>query len=419
MAAGGRGPLGRVEFTSLLAFSMALAALGIDLMLPAFGAIRADLGLDAESTAVAGLVTTYFLGLAIGQLAYGPLADRYGRRSALFLGYAVYALGALATAVSSSLELLLISRFVWGLGAAGPRVVTLAVVRDSFEGEQMARTMSFVFAVFIIVPVVSPTVGAALVAVASWRWVFGFCVLAVLAMALWGLRLPETLRDDYRIPLRFGRIAQATRLVVSNRQTVAYTLAMTALYGVFASYLGSAELIFGAALRRADAFPLLFGIVAAVMGCAMLANASIVERVGTRRLAHMVLIVYVVMAIGLVALAVVTAGRPPLVAFMVGLAAMLSGHALLIPNFNTIAMAPMAAVAGTASSVTGAVQVAVGALLGAVLDRAFDGTVLPISLGFLGYGVVALALVLWAERGHLFQPLVAPQPAHQPVHADV
>lgn len=419
MVAGGRGPLGRVEFTSLLAFSMALAALGIDLMLPAFGAIRADLGLGEESTAVAGLVTTYFLGLALGQLAYGPLADRYGRRSALFLGYAIYALGALATAVSSTLELLLISRFVWGLGAAGPRVVTLAVVRDSFEGEQMARTMSFVFAVFIVVPVISPTIGAALVAVASWRWVFGFCVLAVLAMALWGMRLPETLRDEYRIPLRLGRIAQAARVVVSDRQTVAYALAMTALYGVFASYLGSAEIIFGATFDRADAFPLLFGIVAAVMGCAMLANARIVERVGTRRLAHVVLITYVVMATGLVALAVLTAGRPPLVAFMVGLAAMLAGHALLIPNFNTIAMAPMAAVAGTASSVIGAVQVAVGALLGAVLDRAFDGTVLPISLGFLGYGVVALALVLWAERGRLFRPLVAPQPAHPPAHADV
>ena len=402
--------VGSKEFIALLAMSMALAALGIDLMLPAFAAIRADLGLGPQSTAVAGLVTTYLLGLAAGQLVYGPVADRYGRKTTLYAGYALYAVGALAAAVSPSLELLLLSRFVWGLGAAGPRVVTLAIVRDTFEGDRMSRAMSFIMAVFILVPILAPSVGAAVAAVVSWRWLFGVCVAAVALVAFWARRLPETLREEHRRPLGVGHVLRAARLVVSNRQTVAYTLGMTALYGVFSSYLGSSEIIFSETFGSADAFPVLFGVLAAVMGGAMLTNARVVGRFGTRRFAHGVLLGYVAAAAGLVAIALSTGGRPPLLLFLVGLAVMLSSHALLIPNFNTIAMAPMAQVAGTAASVVGAVQVAGGAVLGVLLDRSFDGTIIPISFGFLGYGVVALSLVLWAEGGRLFRPLVKAGP---------
>jgi MFS transporter, DHA1 family, multidrug resistance protein len=400
-----------MEFTALLALSMALAALGIDLMLPAFPEIRAGLGEPADSTAIAGIVTTYLLGLAVGQLFYGPVADRFGRRPALYVGYGVYALGALASTFSPSLEVLLFARFVWGLGAAGPRSITLAVIRDSFEGDRMSRAMSFVMAVFIIVPVLAPTLGAALVAVVSWRWLFAVCFLAAAVMAVWALRLPETLREEHRLPdLRFGRVLASARYVVSNRQTAGYTLALTALYGVFTSYLASSEIIFGETFDRAAQFPLIFGGLAAVMGLAMLANARVVGRVGARRLAHLVLVFYVGAAGVLAALAWRTDGVPPLALFLLGLAVMLVSHALLIPNFNTIALAPMGSVAGTAAAVIGTVPTAVGALLGAVLDRSFDGTVLPIAVGFLGYGALALLLVLWAERGRLFRPL-ADEPA--------
>ena len=390
--------LGRSEFTALLAMSMALSALGIDLILPAFADIRAELGLASDSTAVAGLVTAYFMGLAVGQLAYGPLADRFGRRPALYLGYGIYAGAALAAAVASTLPLLLVSRFVWGLGAAGPRVVTLAVIRDRFEGERMSRAMSFVMAVFIVVPVLAPTLGSAVVAVGSWRWLVLGCVAAAAVMALWAVRLPETLREEHRTSLRVGRLLAGAREVVSNRRTRAYTLAMTVLYGAFTSYIGSAEIIFSDTFGRPDAFPLLFGAVAAVMGGAMLVNARIVERIGARRLAHGVLLGYVAAAGALLVLALATGGRPPLPAFVAGLAVLLAGHALLIPNFNSIAMAPMARVAGMASSIIGSVQLAVGAALGAVLDQAYDGTVLPLAVGFLGYGLVALGLIVAIER---------------------
>ncbi|MFP5309145.1 MAG: multidrug effflux MFS transporter [Actinomycetes bacterium] len=402
------GEPGRAELTAMLAMSMALAALGIDLMLPAFGAIRSELGLAADSNAVAGLVTAYFLGLALGQLVYGPIADRYGRRRTLYIGFAIYGIGAALATFAPSLGLLLLSRAVWGFGAAGARVVTFAVVRDRTEGDVMARTMSFIMAVFILVPIVAPTLGAAVVAVASWRWVFGVCVVAVGGMALWARRLPETLAEHHRRELRLRPVARAAREVVSHRATVGYTLAMTSLYAIFVSWIGSSEIIVSEVFDARDAFPLVFGGLAAAIGVAILLNARLVERVGTRRLAHLVLFGYVGASLLLVAVAFVGDGTPPLWLFL-GVAALLLGsHGLLIPNLNTIAMQPMGAVAGTASSVIGAVQLAGGALLGAVVDRAFDGTVRPLALGFLGFGVLALLLVLWAERGRLFEPLRAP-----------
>ncbi|MFA9431004.1 multidrug effflux MFS transporter [Egicoccus sp. AB-alg2] len=409
-----RPDLGRVEFTALLAMSMALAALGLDLMLPAFTAMRADLGLPADSTALAGVVTAYLLGLAAGQLLYGPLADRFGRRPTLFVGFGIYALGALLSTLSPGLSLLLAGRFVWGLGAAGPRVVTLAVVRDRFEGEQMARAMSFIMAVFIIVPVIAPTLGAAVIQVASWRVLFVLCLLAAVVMTVWARRLPETLPPQHRLELSLGRIVATARLVVTNRQTAGYTIALTSLYGVFTSYLASSEIIFGSTFGRPDAFPIIFGGVAATMGLAMLGNTRLVSRLGTRRTSHLVLLAYVGVAAVLVLLAVLTEGRPPLALFLPVLAAILVGHALLIPNFNTIAMAPMAAHAGTAASVIGAVQLAVGAGLGALLDRRFDGTILPLSWGFLGYGVLALVVVLVVERGVLFRPMMDPVSRRRP-----
>ncbi len=298
------------------------------------------------------------------------------------------------------------ARFVWGLGAAGPRVITLAVVRDRWEGERMARAMSFIMAVFILVPILAPSVGAAVVSVASWRWLFGGSAAAAAAMTLWAARrLPETLAPEHQLPLQFRRVMLAAREVTTHRETAVYTLAMTLLFGVFISYLGSSEVIYGEVFDAGHLFPLLFGGLAAVMGAAMLVNANVVERFGTRRFAHAVLIGYLVAALLLVAVGVATGGTPPLWLFMAGMALMLASHALLIPNFNTIAMHPMGAIAGTASSVMGAVQLAVGALLGAVLDRMFDGTMLPLAFGFLVYGLAATALILWAEQGRLFRPL--------------
>lgn len=383
---------------------MALSALGIDVMLPAFGDIRQGFGLPPDSTAVARIVTAYFLGLAAGQAFYGPFADRFGRKPVLYVGFSIYAAGALSSTFAPSLGLLLVFRFVWGLGAAGSRVVVLSMVRDTWSGDRMARAMSFIMAIFVLVPVAAPSLGAAIVTVLDWRWVFAFCAVYVTAMAVWARRLPETLHPEFRIDrLRLDRVVRAARLVLTNRLTMGYTFALTALFGVFTSYLASSEIIFSETFGRGDQFPIIFGVLAAFMGIAMLTNGAVVSRLGVRRLVHGVLLGYVGAAGVLAVFVVAHEGRPPFLPFTAGLGLMLVMHALLLPNVNTVAMDPMEEVAGTAAAVIGTISTALGALFGSILDAAFDGTATPISLGFVGFGIAALLFVTWAEQGRLLR----------------
>lgn len=398
--------IGRREFIALLAMSMSLTALGIDILLPAFPEVRADLGLPMGSTDVATLITGYFVGLGVGGLLYGPVSDRLGRRPALLLGYAIYAIGALAAILAPTLELMVLARVVWGFGAAGPRVVTLAAVRDRYEGDQMARAMSFIMAIFILVPVVAPTLGAVIVANGPWRWTFGACLVGVALLVPWAsLRMPETLAVEDRLPLQASRLGRAVRTAFTTRLTIGYSMALTTLYAVFMSYLGSSEVIVGETFGLADAYPLIFGLLAGGMGVAILVNARIVERVGARRLGHTVLVVYLVVATIFAGASMATGGRPPLAVFLVCVGLLLACNALLIPNFNSIAMQPMGEIAGTASSAISSVQIVGGAVLGSVLDRQFDGTVLPLSLGFLGFGLVAAMVVVATDRANLFAPV--------------
>ena len=384
---------------------MAATALGIDMMLPAFGDIRAEFRLAEDSTAVAGIVTAYFIGLAAAQVVWGPVADRFGRKPTLYAGFALYMVGALGAALAPSLWFIYVMRFVWGFGAAGPRVVALAVVRDFYSGDAMARAMSFIMAIFVLVPVVAPSLGAAVLAIASWRWVFAACVIYAALVAVWARRLPETLREENRVPLEFPKVWAAARYVVGNRQTLGYTLALTALFGAFSSYLASSELIVSEVFDRGPAFPLVFGGLAATMGGAMLLNGTVVSKLGVRRMVHAVMFGYLAWAAVLTVAAITGGGTPPFWPFVAGLAVLLGLYALLFPNMNTIAMDPMGAVAGTAAAVIGLVSIAGGATLGSFIDRSIEGSVTPLALGFLGYGGLTLLAVLWAENGRLFQPL--------------
>lgn len=401
--------IGRREFTVMIAMIMALTALAIDIMLPTFSAVRTEFGLAADSTAPAAIVTFFFLGLAAAQPVFGPLADRFGRKPILYVGLALYLASAIAVALAPTFQMVLVSRFLWGVAAAAPRVVAISVVRDTYQGEAMARTMSLIMSIFVLVPVVAPGIGSMILSVSSWRWVFGSCAVAAALLAGWTQRLPETLEPGNRLPLRFDSIVAAGRTVLTNRQTMGYTLAMTVLFGAFMSYLASSELIISDVFDRADQFPYVFGGLAGVMGAAMLLNARVVSRVGLKRLVRVVMVGYVTVAGGLAVLAVATDGKPGFWLFVVGLAAMLSVHALLIPNFNTLAMNPMGAVAGTAAAVIGTISTALGAGLGAALDQMFDGTVLPFTLGFFACGVIAAGIVLWVERKGSTDPGPVPE----------
>ncbi|MFT7601213.1 MAG: DHA1 family bicyclomycin/chloramphenicol resistance-like MFS transporter [Acidimicrobiales bacterium] len=390
--------LGRREFIALVSSLIGATALSIDLVLPSFSEIRTDFGISPDSNSATWIITAFFLGLAFGQPLYGPITDRFGRRSTLYIGIAIHASAAIATSLAPSLGAMLVLRFIWGLGAAGIRVTATAMVRDRYEGAEMARAMSFIMSVFMVVPVMAPTLGAGILQIGSWRWTFAAGAVAAIAVGVWALRMPETLDPADRGDLRFGPVLRAARTVVSTRQTLGYTLAQTFAMGGFLSFLASSELIFSELYDQKDRFPQLFGLTAATMAAGTLSNARLAARVDLRVLVRRALVAYVTFGIVMIVVVVANDGLPPLWLFMLTLLLLVGTQAVLIPNFAALAMAPVGHLAGMASAITGTIFMGGGALLGSILDGAIGTTVTPLAVGFTVYGTVALLVALWTQR---------------------
>src|SRR4051812_20144990 len=271
-------------FTFVLAMGMAVTALGIDSVLPAFPDIREAMGLSADSTEVAGLITFFFIGSSAGLLPAGLLADRYGRRSIFMGGLALYVVGALAAVMAPTLPFMFAARFVWGLGSAGPRVSAMAMIRDSYDGDRMAKQMSFMMAVFILVPTFAPAVSSALLAIGPWQLVFWMCAAAAALLLVTSRRLPETLAPHDRLALSAGDVWRSWRIVLTTPGSYGYLIALTATFGVFISYIASSEIILDEVFGLSEWFPLYFGLMSLVMGAGMVLNGRLVERIGLDRL---------------------------------------------------------------------------------------------------------------------------------------
>ncbi|MCZ7534084.1 MAG: multidrug effflux MFS transporter [Acidimicrobiia bacterium] len=390
--------LSHFEFTLMLSMTMAVGAIAIDMMLPAMGDIREKFGLAEGSNEVAAIVTFFFLGLAAGQLVWGTISDALGRKKVLYMGLAVYISAAIAGAMAPTLGVLLLVRFVWGFGAAGARTVVQAIVRDTYVGTAMARAMSFILAVFVLVPIFAPTLGSAVLLIGPWEWIFLTMALFGAGLAAWTIRMPETHPVADRIPFRIGRILKASRFVISNPMTVGYTMAQALIFGFFISYLASSQLIIEDIFGLEAWFPLIFGGTAVVMGVAMLANTRLLKRVPLRPLISSVFTFHVVASLVLGATMLVTDGHPPFALFMVTLLAVLMGHSLLVPNLNAIAMIPMGPVAGTAAAVIGTTVTLIGAVIGATIDRLYDGSLVYFGLGAAVTGVVGYGFMRWGDR---------------------
>jgi DHA1 family bicyclomycin/chloramphenicol resistance-like MFS transporter len=373
---------------------MGLAALSIDLALPAFSDARAEFGLAADSTEIAGFITMFFLGLAAGQVFFGPMSDRFGRKPVLTLGFGIFAVGAFGAALMPTLSGVLAFRVLWGIGAAAPRAVSMAMVRDSQHGSEMARTMALAMAIYLIVPILAPSLGELLLLVSPWRIVFVVPGAAALVMLVWmWRRLPETLPIDKRRSVSPKSLVSALGQVLSNRQTAALGLAVTFLFGAMTSFLGSAELVVDDVFGKASIFALLFAIVGCVLGLSALLNARLVTRFGVDRMLKLGSIYLVVATLVLFAVSRVNDGVPPLWLFWTSVALFMPGVSMLTPICNTAAMVPLPHVAGMASAALGAVSTAGGAVLGSIADDAFDGTVRPFATHVLIYVVLAVICI--------------------------
>lgn len=395
---GARLEVGSRGFVTVLAFCMAVTALGVDTILPAYGDIRTAFDLSPEATEVTGLITFYLMGNALGLLPAGLLSDRFGRRAVMWGGLALYVVGAVGSIYAPSLTWMFVARFVWGLGGAGPRVAALAAVRDGFSGEQMARQMSFVMAVFLLVPAVGPTVSVGILAVGPWQAVFWLCVIGAVVVSAMVVRLPETLPVEARRRLDAATIWESHKLVLTTPGTLWYLVSLTALFGVFMSYLASSELIIDQTFDLKPWFPAFFGGLSVVMLLSMLLNGRFVQRVGLTVWLRVVFVASITSVVLMLVVSLATDGRPPFWLFTVLISLVLFFQQMLIPNVNAAAMVPLARVAGTGTAILGGVSGAVGAVIGELINRRFDGTVTPLSIGFVVSALVAVVGWRLADR---------------------
>ncbi len=395
-----KGP-GFAEFVCLIAIMMALNALAIDAMLPALPAIGEDLGVVNENSRQ-WIITAYLLGFGGAQLLYGPLSDRFGRKPVLLTGISIYVIFAVVAACSHSFALLLMARVGMGIGIATTRVLAVSIVRDRYEGRTMARVMSLSFLVFLGVPILAPSIGQLVLMIGPWQWIFWVFALFGSAFIVWaGLRLPETLHPENRRPIRIKPIMQAFGTALTDRQSLGYTMAMTAISGALFAFISSSQQIFFDVFEQPNLFPLVFAGIAGGIAVASLMNSALVEKLGSRLISHTALLGFI--AFSVIHATISYAGYDNLWIFAILQGFKMFCFGFVAGNFGAMAMENMGRIAGTASSAQGFISTIGGALLGFAIGQNFDGSTRPLTIGFAILSIVALLLVLWVERGKLFK----------------
>ena len=396
-----RKALGERELMWMMAMLMALNAFGIDAILPALDALAADLSVPGNERQF--VIGVYLLTGGIGSLVPGALADRFGRRPILLGSVAIYIVLSMLSALAPTYDALIAVRAAQGFFAAGIVALPPAIIRDRVGGDKMARMMSLIFVIFLMVPAVAPTIGEGILQIGSWRAIFGAMVGLGVMMGLWVyIRLPESLTDENRQPI-IPRIIGANMVRALTQPSVAgYVMGSALVSGALFGFINSSQQLITHTFGAGDIFPMVFGICAGSMALASWSNSRIVERFGARRVSHTALFAFILVS----AVLVMFAFQPeeqlwhfvPLMAINMALLGFIGS------NFGAIAMNPFFAIAGAASSAHGFVRMTTAALLGGAIGYAYDGTARPLALALLASGLTCLALVLWSEKGKLFGP---------------
>jgi DHA1 family bicyclomycin/chloramphenicol resistance-like MFS transporter len=394
--AAGRGP-GRREFVLLIAALMASNALGIDGMLPALPAIGETLGVHDENKRQL-VITFYMLGFGVAQLFYGPLADRFGRKRLLIGCLIFYAVFALLCGLSGSFTLLLVARTLHGVAAAGTRVLVVAIVRDRFQGSAMAQIMSTAMMIFMLVPILAPGMGQALLTVASWRWIFLALAIYALALSIWAaFRLPETLAREHRRPLSARHLGAAVRETVASRVSAGNTAAMTLTFGALLGFINSIQQVIFDVFHRPELIGVAFACIAGPMAISAWLNSRLVMRFGSRVLLRRAMTAFTGFA-GLHLLLILTVGET-FWSFIIVQALTMGCFGLIGSNSSALAMEPLGHIAGTASALQGLLSTVGAALIGLLIGQLFNGTTLPMVAGFLVCGTLGLMISRWANAG--------------------
>ncbi len=387
------------EFVAMMAMMVATVAFSIDSMLPAMPDIANDLTPDAPNRAQL-ILTSFVVGIGIGTFFVGPLSDTFGRKPVIYAGYGVFVLGCLVSAFTESWAIMLAGRVLQGFGAAAPRIVTVAMVRDEYEGRAMARIMSIVMAAFIIVPVVAPALGQGLILLGGWRSTFaGLVVLALAVVGWFALRQRETLAPEDKRAFRLGDIAAGLREILRTRVALGYTLTAGLMYGMFVGYLGAAQQIFQGVFGVGELFAAYFALASTALGAAAIVNASLVMRLGMRRLTGLALVALTGLSFGFWALLPLYGGQPPMLLFILWQLSVFFCVGITFGNLNALALEPLGHMAGLGAAFVGSLATFLSLPLAAAISARINGTVTPLIAGFAVLGLAACCVMYWTNRG--------------------
>lgn len=368
------------EFIAMLAFLFATLAFSIDSMLPALPEIAQALTPDDPNRAQL-ILTSFVAGMGLGTLFAGPISDAIGRKPAINIGMSIYMVASFAAIFADSLEFLLICRFIQGLGAAAPRIVGLALVRDLYEGREMARISSFVMMIFILVPALAPSAGQLVIWLTSWHGIFGaFILFALIGLSWLNLRQAETLPPENRRPMRMKSMLEAGREVLSNRQVMFCTIILTLGFGQMFGLLSSAQQLFGEAYGKGDNFPLWFAAMALLSGSGTVLNAIYVVRLGMRRIAKWAYIMQTIVS-GVMLILLLGGFLPDTLqfpAFFLWAVSVFFMAGVTFGNLNALALQHMGHIAGMAASIIAAISTILAVVIAAPVGLLYNGTALPV-----------------------------------------
>jgi MFS transporter, DHA1 family, multidrug resistance protein len=385
------GSLGRIEFITLVAGLIAINAFAIDIMLPGLQQIGESLG-EADPNRRQLVIPAYMLGFGVLQLVFGPLADRFGRRKPLLAGVAIYCISALAAFFVTDFNSLIVLRFLQGAGAAASMVIGLALVRDLFVGDQMAKTLSLVFMVMMVSPILAPSLGQFLLTVMNWQGLFAFMAGLGFLMLIWiFLRLPETMKPENRRAFSAASIVEGFGIVFGNRQSLAYILSTAVIFGALMGFLNSSQQIYVSLFKMGAWSPLFFALGGLASAASGFANAQLVTRYGMERLSHRALIIFILNSAVMLALSLM--GLMTVWIFLALSIIWFTSFNFIMSNFGALAMMPLGEVAGTAASTQGFLQMIIGASLGALIGQLYDGSTIPLAAGSLILSVLAGAII--------------------------
>ena len=385
----------------MMASIFGLQALGIDVMLPALELVAEHYALEKENDQQL-IIFAFLLGFGFPQLIFGPLSDRFGRKVLLQLSLIGYFITGLACMIAPSFSSLLVLRLMQGICCAGTRVSAGAIIRDLTKGRAMASILSLVYTVFMIVPILAPALGTAIMSVMPWQWVFGVLGVFSAPIFIWvQLRLPATLAEEDKRPFSIQQVFGGFKMLLSHRITTGYMLASGIIFGSLFAFIGASEQVFDDVFGRGDQFYLYFGGVAGLLAVMNYFNSRVVGRFGMRRISHVVVLLFIALSVANL-LYMQFVGQNFWV-FYILFVFTFGCFGMMGANFSSLALEYMGHIAGTANAVYGFVTLTLSSLIGFVVARSFDGTVRPLLIAYVLLGIASLCVILITERGRLFE----------------